>query len=468
MIDHSPPVDMTEFAGSDAVARASGTQRNVFVTEISGWGRYPVVLGREVHCENLEWSSRHAALSRGLGRSYGDASLPAAEQDILNVTTLADRFLAFDEGTGVIRAEAGLSLQKLNEWSLRRGWFVPVTPGTQYVTLGGMAAADVHGKNHHVAGCFGEHITAMRVRVPDGRMLELSEAYEPELFRATIGGMGLTGHILEVALRLERVPSPWIWQESERVADFEVLVQRLQEAGRSWPFTVVWADALSTGRQLGRGVLIKGRWAQPGEARSDFRYGKSGLPIPITCPDWFLAPPAVRAFNRMKYAMHGAKVRTELLHPVSFFYPLDVVLFWNRLYGKRGFTQYQCVLPVRGSLEPHQRLLRKVVAGGGAFLCVIKDCGPEGRGMLSFPKPGISFALDMPVRPGMQALVDELNEIVAAEGGRIYLAKDAFTRPQHFRAMEPRLDTWLPLRHKWDPEGRVRSALSERVFGNRL
>jgi len=449
----------------DAEARAAGIHRNLFVAEVSGWGRYPLARGRQIHAEDLEWSTRHAALCRGLGRSYGDASLPAAEEDIVSVTTLADRLLAFDEGSGVVRAEAGLSLHGLNVWSLPRGWFVPVTPGTQFVTLGGMVAADVHGKNHHVAGCFGEHVTSVRLRVADGRILEVSDEQEPDLFRATIGGMGLTGHILEVELRLERIPSPWIWQESERVPDFESLILRLQEESRSWPFTVAWLDALNGGRCFGRGILIKGRWAEPVEARRDFRFGRFAVTVPLSLPDWFLAPAAVRLFNRLNYAKHGARVCRRLTHPIAFFYPLDAVLEWNRLYGRRGFTQYQCILPVASSLEPHRRLVRLVTDRGGSFLCVVKDCGPEGKGTLSFPRPGVSLAFDIPMRPGIQKLVDEMNDLVASHGGRIYLAKDALTRAEHFRAMEPRLAAWLATRRKWDPQGRLRSALAERLLG---
>lgn len=445
--------------------RAAGIERNVYDTELSGWGCYPVVRGRAVRSEDLEWSTRHAALSRGLGRSYGDAALPAVETDIINVTTLADRLLAFDPDRGIVRAEAGLCLRSLNAWSLPRGWFVPVTPGTQYVTLGGMVAADVHGKNHHVAGCFGEYVTGLRIRVADGRVLDVSDQQEPELFRATIGGMGLTGHILEVEFRLERISCPWILQESERVADFETLLGRLQEAGRDWPFTVTWVDALNRGRTLGRGILMRGRWAEPEQAQEEFRYTRHAVGIPFHLPNRALAPVAVRLFNRVNYERHGRGVRREILHPAKFFYPLDAVLYWNRLYGRRGFIQYQCVLPVGRSPASHHRLLRTVAEHGGAFLCVVKDCGREGKGTLSFPKPGVSYAFDIPMHPGIQALVDALNEQVATEGGRVYLAKDALTRPEHLRAMEPRLTEWLEVRAQWDPHCRFRSRLSARLFG---
>lgn len=434
--------------------------------DLSGWGRYPVVRGRERRSENLEAITRGAVLSRGLGRSYGDSSLPPPGHHVVCGTPLADRLLEFDPGTGLLRVEAGLPLYALNRWSLPRCWFTPVTPGTQFVTIGGMVAADVHGKNHHVNGCFGEHVEELRLRVADGRVLSISERVEPELFRATLGGMGLTGHILEVVFQMERIPSPWIWQESERVSHLEILIERLQEAGKSWPFTVTWVDSMRAGEsERGRGIVIKGRWAEPDQVRKEFRFPGFSVGVPFTMPNWLLSPSAVRAFNLLNYWRHGRAVKSGVVNPITFFYPLDSILDWNRLYGRRGFTQYQCVLPIRGSLAPHLRFFERVIARGGAYLCVVKDCGGEGRGMLSFPKPGITFACDIPIGAQTQSLVDELNELVIAEGGRVYLAKDAFTRPEHFRAMEPRLDAWLAVRRRWDPRGSLGSAQSVRVLG---
>lgn len=449
-----------------AAARDEAAAPPAPVVRLSGWGRYPVVPARLLVGEDLSRITAAATLSRGMGRAYGDAALPARAGDAVACTTLADRLLAFDPETGVLRAEAGLSLARLNAWSLPRGWFTPVSPGTQFVSLGGMVAADVHGKNHHVRGCLGQHVQRLRLRVADGRIVECSAEAEEDLFRATLGGMGLTGHILEVDLRLERVPSPWIWEERERVQDLESLIGNLRDSGRKWPFTVAWADALHRGPNLGRGVMIRGRWARPEETAGQFRYARPTAAVPFDMPDWLVSTPLVRAFNWMNYLATPGRVRARLVHPVPFFYPLDAVLSWNRLYGKRGFTQYQAVLPYEGSLRGQRRFFERVVATGQVFLCVIKDCGPQGNGMLSFPKPGISYALDLPVGPETQRIVDDLNDIVASEGGRVYLAKDAFTRAEHFRAMEPRLDEWLRVRDRWDPARRLRSALSLRLFGD--
>jgi decaprenylphospho-beta-D-ribofuranose 2-oxidase len=434
-------------------------------TRLSGWGRRPTAEGYEVLSEDLERATRHVSLTRGLGRSYGDASLPAPSAPLTAGSRLADRVLSFDERTGVLRAEAGLSLFRLNRLLLGRGWFTPVTPGTQYVTLGGMVAADVHGKNHHKAGTFGEHVLGLRMRVADGRVIEVSEREEPELFRATLGGMGLTGHVLEVEVRLKRVPSPWIWGESERVPNLDTLVERLVDAGRDWHYTVAWADCLSRGKSLGRGILFKGRWAEPGEVATEAPVWGSAFEIPVDFPNWALMTPGVRTLNALKYLAHGRRERVGPVHPEKFFYPLDVLQSWNRVYGPRGFTQYQPVIPVTA-----YRKFFDIVDKyhGHCYLCVIKDFGAEGRGMISFPKPGLSFNLDFPFEgPKTQALVDALNDLVAAEGGRVYLAKDAFTREEHFRAMEPRLGAFGAVRRAWDPDGRLRSQLSVRLFGDR-
>jgi FAD/FMN-containing dehydrogenase len=374
--------------------------------------------------------------------------------------------LAFDETTGLLRAEAGLSLADLIRRVRTRGFFPPVVPGTQLVTLGGMVAADVHGKNHHVDGSFGAHVTGLRLRVADGRILDCGPDREAELFRGTIGGMGLTAHILEVEFRLRRTPSPWILAESERVRDIDAFIEGLKTAGRSWPFTMGWIDCLSGGRNLGRGILMRGRWATPAEAPTSPPAARRPPSVPFVLPGFVVNPWTVRAFNALYF--HMPRSWRGVAHPESFFHPLDVVGDWNRLYGPRGFTQYQCVLPEAAGPGAARRFLETLTARGGAsMLCVIKDCGDEGIGLLSFPKRGISIACDIPIRDNTQALVDALNERVIAEGGRVYLAKDAFTRPEHFRAMEPRLPAFQQLRRSWDPEGRIRSAQSVRLFGDR-
>jgi FAD/FMN-containing dehydrogenase len=456
---------MAFMQATSPAARLEHTERDAEGT-LSGWGRIPVP-GREVVSEDLERLSEGKVLTRGLGRSYGDSSLPPPGERIVAGSRLADRLLSFDAASGVLRAEAGFTLLELNRLFLPRGWFTPVSPGTQFVTLGGMVAADVHGKNHHRDGCFGAHVRSLRLRVADGRVLECSPQRECELFRATIGGMGLTGHILEVEFRMVRVPSPWVSMESERVADIDRYIDALKDAGPRWPYTMGWIDCLSRGSRMGRGILFRGRWAEPEEAPRSPPRPLSRLAVPFVFPGWVVGPWTVRAFNALLYHSHLPRVRRAVVHPERFFYPLDTVAHWNRMYGPRGFTQYQCVLPDSAGRGAARRFLELLTRRGGAsFLCVIKDCGAEGIGLLSFPKPGISIALDLPIHDETQALVDALNELVIAEGGRIYLAKDALTRAEHFRAMETRLETWTRVRRGWDPDGRLRSAQSVRVLGD--
>ena len=439
---------------------------DVTIGELSGWGRHPVVRGRQCWSEDLEQITDGAVLSRGLGRSYGDASLPPPGDHAVAVTTRADRLLSFNAETGVVRAQAGLALTKLNRVLLPRGWFPPCSPGTESVTLGGMVAADVHGKGHHREGCFGEHVTGLRMRVADGRILDVSDAVEPELFRATLGGMGLTGHILEVECRMQPAASPWILAESERFESLDSLIEALRDGSERWPYTVAWVDVLSRGKARGRGILERGRWADPSEAPARAPSSTRSISVPLVFPNWFLSAATVTPLNVVRYWAHR-RVRRGIVHPQSFFYPLDRLGRWNRLYGRRGFTQYQAVLPLQSGRSAYDRVFDIVDRMGVApFFCVLKDFRAEGKGTISFPKNGLSIAIDMPIRERTQAAVDALNDFIAAEGGRVYLAKDALTRAEHFRAMEPRLDDWLRVRRKWDPTGALGSALSVRLFGD--
>jgi decaprenylphospho-beta-D-ribofuranose 2-oxidase len=424
----------------------------------------PVVAGEEIRSEDLRRITEDVPLTRGLGRAYGDAALPAAPDTRVAGSRLADRILSFDRATGVLHAEAGLPLSQIYDVFLPRGFFTPVTPGTREVTLGGMVAADVHGKNHHRDGCVGEHVVSITLRVADGRIITCTRTDEPDLFKATTGGMGLTGHILDVAVRLVPVPSSWIFQETIPIGDIDEFIDTLRESSRAWPMTAGWMDGLSTAR-LGRGILFRGRWAEATEAPAAPPRSPRAVSVPVTMPRGLLRAGAVRLFNTTYNTLKTRSTGSAIVDPHEFFYPLDRVRSWNRLYGPRGFIQYQCVLPHNGNRDGVRRFLERAVSRQDVFLCVIKDCGDEGLGTLSFPKPGISLALDMPFGDGTQAHVDALNELVAAEGGRIYLAKDALTRPEHYRAMDSRVEQFLGVRRRWDPDGRIRSALSVRLFG---
>lgn len=437
------------------------------MTTLAGWGRLPEP-GTEVLDENLERLTEGAALSRGLGRSYGDSSLPASPTDKIANTRLANRILSFDPETGVMRAEAGLSLVNLIRLMVPRGWFPPVVPGTKYVTLGGMVASDVHGKNHHVEGCFGAHVRALRIRLADNSIIECTPAEHADLFYGSIGGMGLLGHILEVEFGLRRIPSQWIWMERERVHNIDAYLASLTRAASAWPMTMGWIDCVHRGSSMGRGVLMAGRWATEAEAPETPPRVKGDKVVPIELPNWAVNPLTVGLFNTAYYWSHMRRVASKVVGPEPFFFPLDSLLEWNKGYGARGFTQYQCVVPrAAGAPAVREFMDRLTKLGGASPLCVIKDCGPEGKGTLSFPLEGTSIAVDMPVTPDIQRIVDGLNEFLIPTGGRIYLTKDRFTRPEHFKAMEPRLPAFEALREKWDPERRLRSAQSRRLFGDK-
>ncbi|MCO4772155.1 MAG: FAD-binding oxidoreductase [Deltaproteobacteria bacterium] len=433
---------------------------------LEAWGRVSRPAA-EVLGEDIEAITEGSPLSRGLGRSYGDSALPARIGGSVSTTTLADRLIAFDPESGELHAEAGLSLREIFRIFLPRNFYVASTPGTSFVTLGGMVAADVHGKSHHSAGTIGRHVLGLKMRLADESIVWCTPQERSELFWATVGGMGLTGHILEVRMRLERLPSPWIWSRSERVPNLKVLIAKLHETAKTWPMSVAWIDTTSTGDKLGRGILDVGRWAEPGEAPSEPPRQKPRITMPDIFPRWLINPVTIRMFNFLWYWKHWQPRREGVVHPEAFFYPLDMLARWNRAYGRGGtFTQYQCVLPMGNDEAPVEFLKLLQSLGGDSFLTVVKDCGPEGQGTLSFPREGISLATDLRLGPKTQGIVDALNAFVIAEGGRIYLAKDMLTRPADYAAMDPRVEQFMNVRRRFDPELRLRSAQSVRLFGD--
>ena len=437
---------------------------------LAGWGRHPV---RRARVDRSEVPALPAGadplITRGLGRAYGDAALPAAPGGLVLERTRADRILAFDGETGCLHCEAGLSLAEILRVFVPRGWFPPVTPGTKFVTVGACVACDVHGKNHHRDGSFGNFVDRVLVVTAGGRLVECGPDRERELFLATVGGMGLTGLIVEITLRLRRVESPWIVLETVGVDGLEAMLAGLRRSAADWPYTVGWIDGLARGREVGRGILMRGRHATALEA-ADRRLPR-GLPlrVPVDAPEWLLNPLLMRGFNRLYHRLHGDTLRRRLVSYERFFYPLDAVGQWNRMYGRRGFLQYQCVLPREAGAGPLAAILERLGAAGAAsFLAVIKDCGPASDAYLSFPMEGTTLALDLAYRGAVtEALVHELNALVIAHGGRIYLAKDAVTRAEDFARMMPRLAEWRAVRDRWDPGHRFRSAQSVRLLGDR-
>ena len=430
---------------------------------LSGWGRV-FGPGREVSSEDIEAITRDATLTRGLARSYGDSSLPHPADGVVASCRLADRILSFDEATGVLRAEAGFSLLQLNRTFWRRNFVAPVAPGTQFITLGGMVSADVHGKDHHATGGFGAHVSEIRMRLASGDIVTASRTENADLFKATIGGMGLLGHILDVTFKMPRVPSAWVAIETERMPDIDSYLVGLKDAARRFPFTMGWIDTIGASGSLGRGILARGRWASTEEARPGTPQPLQWPGLPFVLPDFAISRFTVSLFNSVLYGIQPSTMRRKVEHPETFFYPLDAIRNWNRLYGSRGFTQYQCVIPDAAGPEGVKsflNLLRRT--GGSSMLSVIKDCGEEGEGLLSFPMKGTTVALDLPVRDETQSIIDTLNAHLIELGGRVYLAKDRFTKAADYRRMDKRIDAWRAIKQKYDPSGRLRSAQSARL-----
>jgi len=414
-------------------------------------------------------AKRHprGALARGLGRCYGDAAQNAGGQ--VFATDGLSYLGEFDSETGRVTVGAGMALEALLDVVVPRGWFLPVTPGTRRVTVGGAIAADVHGKNHHRDGGFGQHVRSFVLLTPSGERLTLTAEDSPAAFWATAGGMGLTGVILEATLQLLPVETSRVRVHRKRAGDLDQLMQLMEEGDRRHRYSVAWIDCLARGSALGRSVLICGDHARrhelPVSARTDPLARSPGayLRAPPWSPSGLLNRLSIRAFNELYFrrAPRADEGRLESLD--SFFYPLDAIPDWNRLYGRRGLLQYQFVVPFGQEDAVRAVLERLSTAQCPSFLAVIKRMGAE-AGPLSFPIPGWTLAVDMPAAGGaLGLLLDGLDELVAAAGGRIYLAKDSRLRPELLKPMYPRLDEWRRVRGKLDPNGRMRSDLARRL-----
>ena len=412
--------------------------------KLSGWGRWPVVDCRLEHCRDASdlpdlLENAPTAIARGNGRAYGDA---AVNPDLTVSMLQADRILGLDEETGRMTCEAGVLLADILRASVPRGWFPPVVPGTRFVSVGGLIAADVHGKNHHCDGTFGAHVESLTLVTADGGVRECSADSNPELLRATIGGMGLTGVILSATFRLQRIETAYLTQEVLPAGNLDELMA-LFEACRDWPYSVAWIDALARGRSLGRGLVLRGRPLArrdlpPRLAGEPLRGAPAGrLTVPVEAPSALLNRASVGMFNALYSGLGRARGAPRTVHYAPFFFPLDGLGAWNRLYGRRGFVQYQCVLPRRESGAVAALLERVAGSGPPCVLAVLKLLGPGRAGMLSFPMEGYTLALDIPLRAGTLDLLAALDAVTHAHGGRVYLAKDACCDPEHVRSGYP-------------------------------
>lgn len=432
-------------------------------TTPASWGRYPSARAASVlrlDNRNAELpATRTPMLIHGNGRSYGDVCLNDGGSVLLGRGL--DRFIDFDGENGVLRAEAGVLLAEILDLVVPLGWFLPVTPGTRLVTLGGAIANDVHGKNHHRAGTFGHHLRAFELLRSDGSRRRCTPTENADWFAATVGGLGLTGLITWVEIQLQRIPSAMLDVSRRRFTRLEEFFALADAAEAREEFTVAWVDCAARGAALGRGILAAASFASGSAARSAVPRARRALRVPWTPPIALINPLSLQLFNAAYYRQPVGDTRE---HYLPFFYPLDAIGEWNRIYGPRGFVQYQCVVPPAHALAATRELLERIAASGqGSFLAVLKRFGDRpSLGMLSFARPGTTIALDFPMLGARTLqLLDTLDAVVAEAGGAIYPAKDARMSAALFRRGYPGLQGFLPYR---DPA--FSSGFWTRLFGH--
>ena len=441
---------------------------------LTGWGRISPTRAELAEPASVAAAARlletaaaaRGLIARGLGRSYNNAAQCAG--GVVISTTRLNRIIGLDPATGLVTCEAGVSLEQLMVAGLPAGWFVPVSPGTRQVTVGGAIAADVHGKNHHVAGSFARHVRSFDILLPGGELRTVTEGSDPELFWATAGGMGLTGLVVRAVIQLKRVATSRLRVDTVRTADIDETMATLAEHDRVFGYTVAWSDSLARGASLGRSVITSGDFAAPADLPPEadpfaFRPG-ARLGVPAWFPPGLVNRYTVALANEAWYRKAPRSRQGELQTIGTFFHPLDGIRNWNRVYGPGGFRQYQYALPfgqeaaVRRSFELVSR------ARAASFVTVLKRFGEGDPGFLSFPAPGWTLALDVPARtPGLAGLLGALDRLVVEAGGRVYLAKDSRVPPDVLAEMYPRLAEFKKLRAEFDPDGMLASDLSRRL-----
>lgn len=436
---------------------------------ISGWGKFPVINAQVSTPRDLdsvfEAVKKGQAIARGNGRSYGDSSISI--NNTINLTAL-NRILSFDNKTGILVAQSGVLLADILEIFLPKGWFPKVTPGTKYVTLGGMAAADIHGKNHHKDGSFRSCVKWIDLVTKEGELKRCSPENNTELFNWTIGGMGLTGIIVTIAIQLRPVSSAWIKEKTLSARNIKEAINIFEQSQEA-TYSVGWIDCLSKGKNLGRSLIMLGEHADPSDLPDQFHQTpfknriRKKISIPIHFPSFILNRISVRLFNLLYYIRGRRKHSENLVGWDEYFYPLDSLLGWNKIYGRKGFVQFQCVIPLEQSEEGITRLLKVISERGVAsFLAVLKRFGKQDS-PISFPMEGYTLALDFPISKKTLALLDELDEITLQYGGRFYLAKDSRMTAETFSKSETRLKKFIAFRTKARHSDKFASVQSKRL-----
>ncbi len=428
---------------------------------LMSWGMYPKIKNTVFKFDKEETlkqiiSEHDELISYGNGRSYGDSALSS---NIINVRP-KDYFIDFNEEKGLLHVQAGVLLSEILESFVPRGWFLKVTPGTKLITVGGAIASDVHGKNHHVEGCFSECIQEFNIMLADGEVVTCSKEVTPELFKATCGGMGLTGVILDAKIYLKKIKSQYIDQTTIKTKNLKKTFEAFEEY-KDKPYSVAWIDCLAKGDKLGKCLLMVGDFMDDGKL--DYKL-KSQKTIPFNFPSFALNNWSVRAFNWLYYGKVKERVSKQKVDIDTFFYPLDAIGHWNRIYGKNGFTQYQFILPKETSYEGLEEILTTISKSGkGSFLAVLKLYGKANENYLSFPIEGYSLALDFKIEKGLFDLLDKLDEIVVKYKGRIYLTKDVRVSKETFEKGYPQVDTFRQYRKENKMDKTFQSLQSKRV-----
>lgn len=439
--------------------------------KVVNWGKYP-----EVEADVFEYNhidhyhsliqQKEQVIPRGMGRCYGDSALAP---NILSTLKL-NHMLAFDEEKGILTCEAGVTIEEVLRFFVPRGWFMPVTPGTKFVTIAGALASDIHGKNHHAKGTFSDHVIWFELITPNGDTKICSKTENAELFALTSGGMGLTGLITKVCFQLSPIETSYIRQESIKAKNLDEIMKIFEDT-QSWTNSVAWIDCLSKGKSLGKSIMTVGEFAKKEELKTTKQKNnplvthKDGkLFLPIDFPNFTINSLTVRAFNLLYYNKQMQRLKQSIVHYETFYYPLDGILHWNRIYGKNGFTQYQFVLPPATSREGLIAIIEKIGQRGmGSFLTVLKLFGEQNENYIRFPKGGYTLAIDFKIDKKVWAFLDELDELVHKFGGRVYLTKDVRMKHEMLLKSYPQAQDFIDKIKLIDPNFKFSSVQSNRI-----
>lgn len=438
---------------------------------MTAWGNYPKIESEVIHLRSVQQAQKEietndSIISMGMARSYGDSAL---SQNII-ITRRFNYILDFDGEQGIVTCESGVTLKDLLNTFVPKGWFLPVTPGTKYITVGGAIASDVHGKNHHREGTFCDHLLLLELLLPSGDIIICSPTINSKIFRATCGGNGLTGIILRATFQMKRIETAYIRQRTIKAKNLGQMVELL-EMNENYTYTVAWIDCMAKRNSLGRGVLFLGEHAEKVDLASEKLNGNpyiikdhKKLNVPIFFPNFVLNKMSIESFNSLYYFKFPKDVHDCIVDYDTFFYPLDSIYNWNRIYGKRGFTQYQLVIPKSSGIKGVQRIIKRVSDKKmGSFLAVLKIFGKANGNLLSFPREGYTLTLDFPINRSLFSFLNDLDDVVLEYGGRLYLTKDVRMSARMFRMGYPNWKKFVAIRQDIEADNKFHTLQSRRL-----